>query len=63
MYAIVFLFTLNQPPMRGLYSMRGAARGARLVRRPVRVTVRPGRGRGAKATSKGRGITVDASAT
>ncbi|XP_076448160.1 constitutive coactivator of PPAR-gamma-like protein 1 homolog [Babylonia areolata] len=47
------------PPMRGFYSVRGA----RLVRRPVRVTVRPGRGRGAKASSKGRGITVDASAT
>ncbi|KAL8608817.1 hypothetical protein ACOMHN_051422 [Nucella lapillus] len=47
------------PPMRGFYSMRGA----RLVRRPVRVTVRPGRGRGNKATSKGRGVTVDASAT
>ncbi|XP_076469584.1 constitutive coactivator of PPAR-gamma-like protein 1 homolog [Babylonia areolata] len=51
------------PPMRGMYGMRGAMRGARLARRPPRVTVKPGRGRGNKAAaSKGRGLTVDMSA-
>ncbi|KAL8620412.1 hypothetical protein ACOMHN_055493 [Nucella lapillus] len=52
-----------QPPMRGLYGMRGGARGGRLMRRPGRVTVKPGRGRSNKAVSKGRGVTVDVSAT
>ena len=41
--------------------MRGMPRGGRGTRRPVRVSVRPGRGRGGKS-SRGRGITVDASA-
>ncbi|XP_025108556.1 constitutive coactivator of PPAR-gamma-like protein 1 homolog isoform X2 [Pomacea canaliculata] len=50
------------PPVRGLYAPRGG-RGLKPIRRPVRLTVRPGRGRGAKTVSKGRGVTIDSSAT
>lgn len=48
------------PPVRGYYSVRGGGRGgSRMVKKPVRVTVRPGRGRGGKTPAKGRGTTVD----
>lgn len=59
----IILKLLLQPPMRGFYVSRGTGRGAKPTRRPVRVTVRPGRGRGGKTTSRGRGITIDSSAT